>query len=530
MDDSRPGGCPAGHRYRRVPVVVGLVIAAVGASLLYVDLDLPLVRNGEVYAHAAYSLAEKGDDPGPVVADRALSCAKPIGFAFLGTPLVERMGANRGLKVLSFAGTLLLVVVSALFMARLNRVFGLDSRLLAGELVLVWGNPLMLYQFWSAYPDALFAALVLGALLVFDTILHGERSTTTTAMARTFLLAALILAAITVKYYGAILLGLLPLFYLMSRAENAPAGRSQAVRIALAAVWMLAAVHVITAILGTNPVLRFGGRGSGYPGYAATLFDPPRLALYTGLGLANLLCLPLLILAGVAVVLVGRWNLRRALGDRRRRGYCLAAAILGAALLPSPATFYNPRYFIPIVPFLAVLAAARLSKRTVFVRRWLWASFAAVQLALIANFNLPVVHEALRGPNRAVRPLFDNLRMGAHLDRRDGLQAITREVEPGRTLYLVSSYYDGCTAPSLQRLWSEAGMSTAGAVDVRARRDLTAVDGDDRPYYVYADRLYRGDRSRRIRTADLEEVLPGRVANLGHGLFRVDPLSPGGIH
>jgi len=46
------------------------------------------------------------------------------------------------------------------------------------EFVLVAFNPLVFYQFWSAYPDSLFAGLVMLAFILTDVICRRNRSAT----------------------------------------------------------------------------------------------------------------------------------------------------------------------------------------------------------------------------------------------------------------------------------------------------------------------------------------------------------------
>src|SRR5260370_41123366 len=61
---------------------------------------------------------------------------------------------------------------------RVNRLSGVDQGLMLLEFVLVAFNPLVLSQFWSAYPDSLFASLVMLAFILTDVIAtEPERDT-----------------------------------------------------------------------------------------------------------------------------------------------------------------------------------------------------------------------------------------------------------------------------------------------------------------------------------------------------------------
>ena len=95
----------------RVPRKIGIVghfglLTLLLVALLVIDRRQPLVRNGLVYARAAWNVVDAGFDPRPVVADSRLSYDKPIGFAWLAAPFVARLGAHDGLRVASLAGTL----------------------------------------------------------------------------------------------------------------------------------------------------------------------------------------------------------------------------------------------------------------------------------------------------------------------------------------------------------------------------------------------------------------------------------------
>src|SRR6185436_18994764 len=99
---------------RRVWIHVGL-LALLLVALLAVDRRQPLVRNGLVYARAAWNVADAGFDPRPVVADSRLSYDKPIGFAWLAAPLVARLGAHDGLRLASLLGTIAYLLATLYF-------------------------------------------------------------------------------------------------------------------------------------------------------------------------------------------------------------------------------------------------------------------------------------------------------------------------------------------------------------------------------------------------------------------------------
>src|SRR4030088_1390869 len=116
----------------------------------------------------------------------------------------------------SFEGKGQFIWLMSLTIQRLIARTGLDPSIAPLALVLSAGNPLVLYQFWSAYPDALVAALVLTAMLLTDTIAAAPGHD-----ARWYIVAlgAVIYIAIRAKLYGAIL-GLTCRIYLLLRSKG----------------------------------------------------------------------------------------------------------------------------------------------------------------------------------------------------------------------------------------------------------------------------------------------------------------------
>ena len=154
------------------------------------------------YARAAEHVIQHGYNPIPVVADSRLSYDKPIAFAWLAAPLVSLWGTIVGLKSASFVFTCAFVLAVWLFV-RTYDPLRLCNRERSLALWLVCCNPLVVYQFWSAYPDTLFAALTLVAFSLTHII-----ATRTNQNTRKWIpvLALTVVAAILVRNYGLILL------------------------------------------------------------------------------------------------------------------------------------------------------------------------------------------------------------------------------------------------------------------------------------------------------------------------------------
>src|ERR1043165_4835 len=93
-------------RADREALAVLALLAAICLGCLLANRELPLVRNGIVYARAAEHVIEQHYDGLAVVADSKLSYDKPIGFAWLAAPFVALWGTNLGLELVSCAGVL----------------------------------------------------------------------------------------------------------------------------------------------------------------------------------------------------------------------------------------------------------------------------------------------------------------------------------------------------------------------------------------------------------------------------------------
>lgn len=502
--------------------VVTLGIAALGAVFVYINRDLPLVRNGETYARFADSLIVQGYDLPSVVADPAASCGKPPGFSMVSAPLVKVFGPNAGLRIGSFLGTICLLIVGVWCMARLNDVFGIDRRLLAWQQIALWCNPLMMYQFWSAYPDTIWAAAVVAVIVSFERLAFTKRGSSWTVVG----LFMLVIASVSLKYYGTIVLVVLPVAGWLGRRHikwSTRVPRSLAIGAMGVFVWLT------LAFFGKNPFLHIAGHGGGFSDYLTSLADGRRIAVFTLLSALMFIALPLLVCNVASIVLIRRFALRASMRDPRRALYIAFACIYTLTLLPFPGTFYNPRYALPILPLLSVAVVASLARRSKTVRRGLLVACISIQIPLIANFNVPSVHARFAYINQTVRPLVDNLRMNAHFERRRALDHIAQRVPNGAVLYLVSNYYDGCVAPILEHLWRDVGFALQDGVEVRASTDLPAADNIDidassgipPDVFVYADRVYTADRSRVVTVDDVRARGWTHVRALGHGLFAI---------
>jgi len=504
---------------RRLILTLGGIIGA-GLILLLLNDNLPIVRNSFVYAKAGMNIIAHGFNPLPVIGDVHLSNGKPIAFSLLSAPLVAIFGVNTGVKLASFLGTAFLLGVVCLAFGRLNRRLGIDSVWIPLELLLLSLNPLVFYQFWSAYPDSLFAGEVLLAFVLVDLIVaEPERDT----RALIVLLGLVIYSAILTKLYGAILGLACPVYILLharSFRERATHLRSKIALLCL--VFAVLAAALVVAKLGRNPTLNFyaeAREGAGYTAYMNGLLKPSwetvagSLALFVlALGLNFHLSLAFLAKGGRAA-----WPLAPT----------AFAAIYVLGLLPFSGTSYNMRFLLPVFPFVVAAIVLGILRSGMRLKRWGLLAFVAVAFVLTLNYNLEPLYRLLKPANEKVLGSFlnedrrlDNLRLGQHRNMATRIQWINEVVEPNGVLYWSSRYYGAATHGVAERL------GVRSDVEVRYVFAPFEIPPGDRTVYLTR---YRTPGS----IGPLEDHFTAEL--LGGGITRLSPVrielaSPEGDH
>jgi hypothetical protein len=212
----------------------------------------------------------------------------------------------------------------------------------------------------------------------------------------------------------------------------------------------------------------------------------------------------------VALFFVGRR------GNVNRRVLVVLSALVMPyvlGLMDFPATYYNMRYFLPLLPFLAVLAVEGWRKARPALRPVAAGVHAIVALAAIAVFNFTPVYEIAapwipslvftRGYMQG--GMLDNLRMPEHRARAAQLARINAKVEPNGVLYMVNCLYYG---DAMRGVYEAAGLIRA---DIQTRYVLAdAFQPSEKRFYVW---LCRADTD---ALSAFEEVI-----ELGPGLYRV---------
>jgi hypothetical protein len=501
-------------RVKREPWLTLVAFVALGVLLTIWNLHLPIARNALCYAKAALGISEHHFDLFAVVHDRAWSSGKPIFFALLAAPFVQLFGAGVATLIASGIGTAFFLWMATFTLARLNRRSRLNPAIVPFELALVALNPLTLYQFWSAYPDSLFAGLVLLAFNIMDDIaVSPERDTRWRMVA----LGITIEVAIHTKLYGAVLMFACPLYLLMHGRELI--ARSSYLRsklVILCVVFAALAADLGTAVLHMNPLLDLAD-GAGFGGYMSGLADAASRDIRGALSML-----------GFAVLLVFQVTLPFLAMHAARRAWRLApvtfAAIYVLGLFVFPATYYNMRYFLPALPFLAVPVAAGVKSLTLVARRTVFAAFGTLATFLVLVFNVAEVEEPLRPLLSAVAApggrlsvwlddWLDNLRLPSQIELMKQIQAVNTDVPPGSVLYWSSDYNKTASHGLAEELGVEPGF------DVRYVLHPAAIKVSTGPVFLTEFTSYP-PRDRLSQTPAW-----ATAQSLGHGVFRLDPIS-----
>ena len=473
------------------------LLAVVCIGCMLANRELPLVRNGIVYARAAEHVIEQHYDGLAVVAEPRLSYDKPIGFAWLAAPLVARFGTNAGLEIVSCAGVL--AYLAALFaFARAFDPFGLSGRERAALIVLAGFVPIVAYQSWSAHPDSLYAALYLTAFT------QAHRLVERPGYGRVAAIAACLFASLMLKNYGAILIPSVGLYVLWNQRRLRAAPRGLGVGIALGGVLVAFAVLFRMGMTGHNPLMHIEGEGGGAGQY--------------GTGVWWQSCLGTLAQVATALVV----NLHVALvplGFARRWPWAAIVSfpvLYVAGLMLFPTSFYNMRYFIPLLPFAALLALAGWRRLRAPAQRIAAGGFLALAGALVLLYDCAPLYARVGSaiPKLELQftwppvplSLLDNLRMPAHLAQKAWIDNLNAHVPDGATVYMLDVNYYG---DAQRGVFERAGSIRAGIrTQYASSREFAP---QELPCYVYD-----------IRSGGQSLARLGKVDDLGFGLYHLE--------
>ena len=494
----------------RLPLTLW-VLLALGLLFTLINLKWPIARNALCYAKASLGLIQNHFNVFAVARNRAWTAGKPIFFTVIAAPFVWLFGANVGTIIASFLGTAFFLCMAALALPRLNNLCGIDARLLPLELMLLALNPLVFYQFWSAYPDSLFAGLIILSFILTDTIAREpERDTRWHIVG----LGTTIFVAIHTKLYGAALLGMCSIYLLVYIRSFFKRASYLAAKLALLSLFaVLIGGVLLAAKYDSYPLLDFS-EGAGFDIYMSGLAHSRIAGIFASLKTLVF-----------TLALAFQFSLLFLFARAGRRSWALAStlfiSIYVLGLLSFSGSSYNMRYFLPLFLFLVPPLAAGAGSLGTATRRAILVGYGVLAVLLILAFNFAPAQRAFAPPiaiagQKYFRLSFwlDNLRLPVHMALRGQIDSINEQVPPGAVLYWSSNYYETTTHGLAEHLGVKKGL------DIR----YVLNDSDIPPH---ANSVFLAEFTADVPPEALSAPPSGvKVTPLGRGLFRLDPVKP----
>ena len=456
--------------------------------------DFPNVRNAMLYGRIALDLLDGGLG---LAVSAARGVGKSLGFPLLAAPLVAVLGPDVGLKAASWVGTAAWVLALLPFYARLAPRFGVPPDWRAPFCLVVLANPLAVYQFISAYPDTLFAAVVLWAMWFLDRLCSSESRWYDGAA-----FAVLTLAAVIVKLHGLMLLPIAAVVFLARRSGVAQLARTHRVVVTVAVVSV--GLLLAAMLMGGTTRGGFTDFGAGWANYTQ---GRDRLTI-VGRNLVTFL--EFVAFMGGALLPFLSWRALLATLARGRE-WTLALGLFVVAVVVYDGSYGNFRYFLGAAPLVALVLLGGLRGASPRRRTLAVATLLIVNSATVGLYDVVAVHDAV---TRVVPvPPEDNFRLTSEQrEARDDIRRINALAGDGYgPLVLNSNYYGdrayavweraGLFAPGLRVIYTQAW--DRGLVEAHALRRFIVYDarGD-----VGGDPLIaaRGRRlSERVMAVDL---------------------------
>ncbi len=485
-------------------------LLALGALFTLINLQWPIARNALCYAKASLGLIQNHFNLFAIARDRAWTAGKPIFFTVIVAPFVRLFDVNLGTIIASFFGTAFFLIMAALALPRLNKLSGVGPELPPLELVLVALNPLVIYQFWSGYPDSLFAGLIILSFILIDIIAtEPERDTRWHILG----LGGTIFIAIHTKLYGAVLLVMCVAYLLIYIRPFLERARYLIAKLTLLSIFAVLICGVLLATKhGHYPLLDFS-EGAGFDSYMTGLTHSRIAAIFASLKMLVF-----------AIAIVFHFSLLFLFARTARHAWALAPTlfifIYVLGLLPFIGTSYNMRYFLPVFPFLVPPLAAGTASFETTLRRAILGAYGVIALLLILTFNFAPVQRAfaptiaMAARKRSHLNLWlDNLRLPVHMAIREQINSINEQIPPGSVVYWSSNYYGTITHGLAEHL------------GVKKRLDIRYVL-DDSKISPQAKPIFLVEFTAEAPPDSVSSPPSGtKVTPLGHGIFRLDPIS-----
>jgi hypothetical protein len=407
-----------------------LGIPMIGCLFTYLNMDLPVLRNSWDYTQLVQILLQAKYNLSEIVHSPSLNFGRPLGFPLFSMPFVWLAGPHDGMLLSSMVGSCLFFLVSLL-------IFNIYAPKKVNHFifyVLFFLNPLIIYQFWSAHADSLFAAFYLFSLYAFHHLLKDKKS-----LKYAFMFVSSTLFTLMIKYYGLILLPSFLIMFIHSEKIHRNWFDLKKYEYIYTGI-ILISLFVILGYVGINPIWKIGTSSAGMDVYLGKK-DIHQLHLI--LNLIGVLCFFILcfnvLFSKVIFCVVKSY----------RNPLFIIISIYALGIIFFPHAFYNTRLYLPIFPLILIL----------FLQNLKWNRMSPFMIAIFLNclsiliFNTSSISKltqpVLNQFGRAVLFL-DNLRMPQHLAFQAAVNNLNLHVPENRKIHVISDYRQGAFQGMLQ--------------------------------------------------------------------------------
>jgi len=415
-----------------------------GSLQLFLFYDMPIVRNSLVFAQIINAFIDFGKNS-PVVKH---AYSKALGFVYLSFPFVKLWGANIGLKVSSFLWTSLYVLFIIPFLHRLKSRQELMSPSLAQTtlaVIVTLFNPLLLYQFISAYPDTLFALSFLCTLYFLNQVFSEDIKWFDGPC---FVTAALF--SIWVKYHGYIILPIF-LIFLFTRVDvigfQLRSKRRELLLWIISSGLLLVLIGLI--LCDKLPIFHIEEfrveRNFDYSQWIYKWHAFPRsLVLFKDY---------LLLSFGILSPLLLWWQRFK---EFKEWYLTIILFVFFTISFSSRGAIYNMRYFIPILPLLAWIIANNVRKTSNKFQIIIILIFLSINSAMMMYYNSISLNSFFNKHLPFKMKQYDNLRLTNEQKNTAHSISLINSLVNDRcnTLFFISRYY----SKAAWHIWEREGL------------------------------------------------------------------------